>query len=95
VCAEKLNHFLEKNQKYMSSTNIIMLFKKLEVERIILDDQRINSIVQTLNNRPEELSGEDVCSLLKFSRGIRKSQAKEIWKVILKKVKISYHHTCF
>jgi len=87
VYEEEINAYLEKYQQYMNSKTILKLLNKLEKERILLNNNRLLAILEILLRSPDKLSGEDIYSLVRFSKGIRNSPLRlEIWKVILEKV---------
>jgi len=83
----ELNSYLDRHQRSMNSKSIVKLLRKLGQENIILSNNRLNSILQILLDRPDVLSGENIYSLVQYSKEIQNPSIRmEIWNVILKKV---------
>ena len=89
IAEEKLNSFIDLYHQDFNSINIMTLFHLAQKRRVSLNDYQLRRILQQLLNRSEtdELSDENILSLVRFSKDIRSPPLQiEMWKVILRQV---------
>ena len=85
----ELYSFLDQYQQEMGSRDILTLFDMLQKNFIILNNDRLSTIMQIFLNKPEMLSGQDIYQIVRFSKVIRHTALKDqIWDLILSKVSL-------
>ena len=85
----ELYSFLDEYQQDMGSRDILTLFDMLHKNFIILNNDRLSTIMQIFLNKPEMLSGQDIYQIVRFSKVIRHTALKDqIWDLILSKVSL-------
>ena len=85
----ELYSFLDQYQQEMGSRDILTLFDMLQKNFIILNNDRLSTIMQIFLNKPEMLSGENIYQIVRFSKVNRSRALKDqIWDLILSKVAI-------